>query len=204
MGIPALLDILTSMTEEIRIHDEKTGAQKGSKVQRFDLIPTGAITELATHYGRGAEKYPDEDGIPNYRRGYDWNLSYAAAQRHMTQFWAGEDRDEETGSKHVIAAAWHMFTLATFMDEYPEGDNRWTTARRQLPRFYEEEDWREWEEAGEGLDDTEEDLDSIEDNVVHLPDSPSQTARTLVRCLKCKFTILDGDRCSMCYGLGVD
>ena len=43
---------------------------------------------------------------------------YAAAMRHLTQFWAGEDLDPGEGSKHVIAAAWHCFALAQFMDEH--------------------------------------------------------------------------------------
>lgn len=113
------------MSSEVRVVDPTTGGAKGSKLARFDLIPAGAITELAEHYGRGEEKYPTgEDGIPNWRKGYDWKLSFAAMQRHAWAFWNGEDIDPETGSKHVIAVAWHAFTLATFMDEQRAMDHR--------------------------------------------------------------------------------
>lgn len=94
-----------------------TGGAKGSKPARFDLIPTGPLWELAEHYGKGAQKYERVNGKDNWRNGYDWSLSYAALQRHANAFWNGEDIDAETGSKHIIAAAWHCLALAHFMDD---------------------------------------------------------------------------------------
>lgn len=107
--------------KEIKVRDPITGAEKGVKLARFDLIPAQALYDLAEQYGKGAEKYTDH----NYRKGYNWSQSYAALQRHLTQFWGGEDVDEETGTRHLISAAWHCLTLATFMDEYTEGDDRY-------------------------------------------------------------------------------
>lgn len=109
-----------SSHEEVRFVDPDTGAEKGVKKARFDLIPTGPLWELAEHYGSGASKYEPH----NFRRGYPWGFSYSAALRHLNQFWNGEDFDPETGSKHVIAAAWHCFALASFMDEHPSKDDR--------------------------------------------------------------------------------
>ncbi|WP_201799299.1 dATP/dGTP diphosphohydrolase domain-containing protein [Subtercola vilae] len=106
-------------SEEVRT-TSPTGGQKGSKAQRYDLIPTEPLRLLATLYGRGAEKYDDD----NWRKGYDWKFSYAALQRHLNQFWAGEDLDEEMQLPHVISAAWHCFTLAQFMIDHPQFDTR--------------------------------------------------------------------------------
>lgn len=115
---------------EVRITNPLTGGQKGDKLERFDLIPVGPLTALARHYGIGARKYADNQ----WRRGYDWHLSYAAAQRHLNGFWGGEDIDEETGSPHLAAAAWHCFALLQFAVDHPELDDRPTTvARRQIP-----------------------------------------------------------------------
>lgn len=105
--------------EETRVISA-TGGVKGRKLARYGLIPPDALRQLAEHYGRGAQKY-DPD---NWMRGYDWDLSYDAMQRHAGQFWGGEDRDEETGSLHVIAVAWHALTLAEFNRTHPEFDNR--------------------------------------------------------------------------------
>jgi len=95
---------------EVTVVDPTTGGAKGSKLARFDLLPPDALYALAEHYGRGSLKYEDR----NWEKGYDWGLSYAALQRHLTQFWAGTDVDEETGGLHIIAAAWHCMALAAF------------------------------------------------------------------------------------------
>lgn len=114
------LETISSGNTEIRVVDPDTGAEKGSKSVRMDLVPVAPLWELARHYGRGAEKYEDR----NWEKGYDWSLSYAALTRHLLAFWNGEDIDEESGSKHIIAVAWHAFALAQFMETHPEKDNR--------------------------------------------------------------------------------
>ena len=98
----------------------ETGAQKAGNLERYDLIPAEPLRMLAEHYGRGAKKYADR----NWEKGYDWGLSFAALNRHLWQFWAGEDVDPETGSLHITAVAWHAFALAEYMDTHPEFDNR--------------------------------------------------------------------------------
>lgn len=104
---------------EVRV-TSATGGQKGEKLAAFDQIPPQQLWRLAEHYGKGAQKYSPD----NYRFGYDWRASYAALQRHLNQFWMGEDIDPETGSMHLIAAAWHCFTLAEFIDTHPQYDSR--------------------------------------------------------------------------------
>ena len=98
-----------------------TGGRKNVKNQRFDLIPIDPLTQLAEHYGKGAEKYDNHQ----WRKGYEWSKSYAALMRHLTAFWNGEDTDEETGSPHMAAAAWHCFTLLQFAKDFPEYDDRY-------------------------------------------------------------------------------
>lgn len=114
-----------------------TGGEKGTKEERFDLLPWEAIAKVARHYGKGAEKYDDH----NWRRGYEWSKSYAALMRHLTAFWSGEDIDEETGSPHMAAVVFHSLTLLTFMDEQREFDDRYKpeTAEEQFTRMNIEE-----------------------------------------------------------------
>lgn len=118
-------DLLTSTSEEVRT-TSSTGAEKGVKPARYDLIPIPALDQLARLYGKGAEKYAEH----NWRKGYEYSKSYAAAMRHMTLFWAGEDMDEEMGLPHVICASFHMFALATFLQEHPEFDDRFVVAEK--------------------------------------------------------------------------
>lgn len=105
---------------EKRIVNAKTGGEKGTKDERFELLPWDQLGKIARHYAVGAEKYADN----NWRKGYDWSLSFGAMQRHLAAFWSGEDFDEETGSPHLAAAAFHCFALMLFMDAYPELDDR--------------------------------------------------------------------------------
>lgn len=98
-----------------------TGGEKGTKDERFDLLPQEALVKVARHYGVGARKY----AAHNWRKGYEWSKSFAAMQRHANAFWSGEDIDEETGSPHMAAVAFHALTLLTFMDEQPDFDDRY-------------------------------------------------------------------------------
>ena len=110
--------------EEVIVTDPVTGGQKGSKLARHDLVPPLPLHLLAEHYGRGEQKYPSDENGPNWYKGYNWSLSYAAMQRHLNAFWQGEDVDEETGSLHLTAAAWHCFALIQFFHDHPELDDR--------------------------------------------------------------------------------
>lgn len=78
---------------------------------RLDLIDPGFLLRLGEHYGVGAKKYAER----NWQNGMSFSRCYASAQRHMLAFWAGENNDAETGSPHVIAAAWNMAALDFYM-----------------------------------------------------------------------------------------
>lgn len=116
----SLLQEPPSSNGEIRITDPNTGGMKGTKPARFGLIPPQELWDLAEHYGKGARKYADY----NWQKGYGWHLAYDAMMRHAWAFWGGEDIDPETGSHHMIAAAWHCLTLTWFSRNHPDGDDR--------------------------------------------------------------------------------
>ena len=95
---------------ETIVTDPTTGGQKGAKLARFSLIPSEFLWALAEHYGIGACKYADR----NWERGYKWSLTLDAHSRHLHAWLLGETYDEETGSNHLIAAAWHLIALFIF------------------------------------------------------------------------------------------
>lgn len=98
-----------------------TGGEKGTKPERYDLIPVEALASVARLYGEGAKKYAEH----NWRKGYEWSKSYAALQRHANEFWKGVDLDPETGEPHLAAVIFHSLTLITFMQEHPDFDDRY-------------------------------------------------------------------------------
>lgn len=116
----AIVKLREPVSPEVRYTDPLTGGQKGEKLARFDLLPPDILKELAEHYGKGARKYADR----NMEKGYPWSKSYAACQRHLNAFWSREDTDAETGSLHLVAAAWHCFTMAWFFRHLAGTDDR--------------------------------------------------------------------------------
>jgi hypothetical protein len=107
------------LAQEIR-SVSSTGAEKGTKLERFDLIPDIPLRMLARHYGVGAQKYAER----NWELGYEWSKSFAALNRHLWAFWGGEDIDAETSMPHMIAVAWHALALVEFSITHPEFDDR--------------------------------------------------------------------------------
>lgn len=107
------------MAEE-RIVDPDTGGEKGQKDERYDLIPVEPLRQVARVYGMGSSKYSSR----NWEKGYAWNLSYAALQRHINAFWGREDLDSESGLPHLAHAAFHVLALMEFTRTHPEKDNR--------------------------------------------------------------------------------
>lgn len=106
---------------EVRV-TSTSGASKGQKSARFDLIPPRVLRLLAEHYGKGAQKYAPiervdgEAGAPidNWRLGYNFSSSLAALHRHLNAWSAGEDIDEELDSNHLVSVMWHCATLLEF------------------------------------------------------------------------------------------
>ncbi len=121
----ATVDAIDRLLGEVRVTNEKTGGQKGSKPERFDLIPAAALRKVARLYGRGAQKYADH----NWRKGYNWSLSIAALERHLAAFKEGEDFDKETQCEHLASVVFHALALLVYADEHPELDDRWKGAK---------------------------------------------------------------------------
>lgn len=107
--------------QEVRVVSE-TGGAKGLKPIQFYTIPFEAMKEIAKVFYMGGRKYEPY----NFRLGYDWSLSYDALQRHLGEFWSGNDentetfKDRESGEqvvftvKHIACAAWHAIILTFF------------------------------------------------------------------------------------------
>ena len=64
---------------------------------RLDLLPPELMIAVGDILTFGAEKYGERD----WERGMDWGRCYAAMQRHMLAWWAGEASDPETGKSHL-------------------------------------------------------------------------------------------------------
>ena len=111
---------------EVRVTNAVTGGEKGSKDERWDLLPMDQLAKVARLYAFGASKYADH----NWRKGYSWNLSIAALYRHMAAFVHGEDFDAESQCEHLTSVVFHALALLWFMEAHRNLDDRY---RRQQP-----------------------------------------------------------------------
>ena len=124
--------------------ESETGGRKGQKLARHDLLDPGVMDAIARQFGRGAHKYGDR----NYQKGYNWSLSYAAAQRHLNAFWGGEDWDHDPFWEleglgvphHLDAACFHIMALREFFNKHPEFDDRPKTTKNPAQRASETTD----------------------------------------------------------------
>jgi hypothetical protein len=96
------------------------GVKHDSEKLRLDLIPVDTLHVMAEVFGYGAAKYEPY----NYRKGIDYSRIYAAALRHLTAFWSGEDNDSESGLPHLGHALCCLSMLREMTRCRPERDDR--------------------------------------------------------------------------------
>lgn len=89
--------------------EQKYGVKIDEGKVRTDLLPTDALLEIAQIMTDGAKKY----GAHSWEQGTKWSEIYAAALRHLFDYWKGQDRDKESGSLTIAHAACNcLFLLA--------------------------------------------------------------------------------------------
>lgn len=84
-------------------YDNSNGRKYDQDKPRYELIPPEAIEALAKLYGEGAKKYEAR----NWEKGMSWSRIFGALMRHAWSWFRGESYDKETGSHHLINAAWN-------------------------------------------------------------------------------------------------
>ena len=97
-------------------------AAVGAEKPALNLIPRAALEDIAAALADGARKY----GAFNYR-GVDVRAStyYAAALRHLTAWFDGEDNAEDSGLSHLghamasLAILSDMIRLGRLTDDRP-------------------------------------------------------------------------------------
>lgn len=97
----------------VRLTDS-SGASKGMRVTRQDLLPPEALREISAVYGYGNIKYPPGPDGPNWLRGMNYSWCLRALKDHITDWELGQDYDDEDGCSPLAHAAFHIFALLTY------------------------------------------------------------------------------------------
>jgi hypothetical protein len=87
----------------------------------LDLLPSEALFEISKVLHAGRKKY----GEANWAKGIEISRLLGASMRHIAQFNAGEDLDEETNTLHIANAACNLMFAIWMMKNRPDLDNRW-------------------------------------------------------------------------------
>lgn len=101
--------------------DSQEGRKDDDDKDRWDLLPTDAVSQVVKVLTFGARKY----SARNWEKGIRYGRVYAALQRHMTAWWSGKDNDPETGLNHLAHAGCCLLFLLAFVErEMDEFDDR--------------------------------------------------------------------------------
>jgi hypothetical protein len=98
-----------------------TGKKNDADKIPLELIPSEALFEIGKVLQAGKLKY----GTANWAHGIEISRLLGAAMRHIAQFNAGEDFDEETQTLHIANAACGLMFAIWMMKNRPDLDNRW-------------------------------------------------------------------------------
>jgi len=74
---------------------------------QWHQLPLDAIEEIINVYMKGADVY----GYENWKKGFEYSRIYDAAIRHLSEFWKGNQKDQDTELYHLAQAAWNCITL---------------------------------------------------------------------------------------------
>jgi len=82
----------------------------------LDLLSPDFLEGIATVLGYGAGKYAPY----NWAKGISYSRVYAAMQRHLNDWWAGEEKDDESEMSHL----WHAGCCLMFLIHYHHPNNQ--------------------------------------------------------------------------------
>lgn len=87
---------------------------------RWDLLMLRAVRGVVEILTYGAVKYADR----NWEKGIKFSRLFAAAMRHISAFWLGEERDRESQLLHLDHAICDLMMIRELQTLHPEMDDR--------------------------------------------------------------------------------
>ena len=114
--------MISSGAPKAKQADQLVSIKNDAGKPRYDLLPVAPMREMAEVLEFGSRKYDSN----NWRSANPVALSrhYAAVQRHLNQWWSGEDIDPESGMRHLAHAATTLMFIMELSKSHPEVDDR--------------------------------------------------------------------------------
>jgi len=115
------IDDATLSKKEIQDADSCVKFDRGKL--RFDLLPPDALKAVVAIFTYGANKYADR----NWEKGTNYGRLFGAAQRHLWNWWDGEENDPESGLHHLAHAITDILFLLSYELRGVGNDDRGVT-----------------------------------------------------------------------------
>ena len=115
--------IRPSIPPVVKEHILQDGVKFDEDKLKWDLLPWEATGEIVAVMTYGAKKYAPY----NWTKGMSWSRVYAAALRHLSAWFNGEDKDKDTGLSHLAHAACCVLFLISYQlwgGKFAERDDR--------------------------------------------------------------------------------
>jgi hypothetical protein len=87
---------------------------------KWSLLPMKALEQVVKVFEFGCSKYARD----SWRKGFAYSDIYDAALRHLTDWWEGEDIEDESKLYTISHAAWNVLILVHLVLFFPENDDR--------------------------------------------------------------------------------
>jgi hypothetical protein len=95
----------------LRAKPEPGGIKHDDGKIPYELFPADSLAAITKILAFGAKKYSPN----NWRGGFKYSRIFGALMRHMWDWWAGTDNDEETGESHLAHAGCCLIFLLHFV-----------------------------------------------------------------------------------------
>lgn len=127
----------------------------------YNLIPHYPIQKLAEVYTKGAHKYSVykgkdgkiykgseikiedtqgmeiiESGANNWKLGQEWSKTMASVERHIAEWKAGKDVDDDLSTHNLANAMWGLAAIMEFEKTHPELDDRDHWYNRPIKKIF--------------------------------------------------------------------
>jgi hypothetical protein len=116
------MDLMETISEEMEQVSPTGSKRKNAGKSQISQLSPEFINDLAGLMTKVAEsgKYKEF----NWAKGQMMRTAYDSCQRHLLDFYAGEDIDQESGQPHLLHAAANIMFLYHTYKNHPQLDDR--------------------------------------------------------------------------------
>jgi hypothetical protein len=121
-GINELSEFVKGLNKpNMKIRTTSKAPTEDAGKPQWSMLPWKALEQVVRVFEYGASKKYKRD---SWREGFSYSDIYDKLMRHLTQWWEGEDIDDESNLLTVAHIGWNALMLIHLVLFFPKNDNR--------------------------------------------------------------------------------